>query len=158
MTDRRGTSVTLQETCSLINWSCQLYTQPSRLDSPQRPHQSSLHVSLSEAQCPWPWMGCCKRRVSVVTRSLVSSPGGTSHFMGRTSQQPPTPPLVLTLISCWCLPLSLPFKTVCDFFRLFEKNLNISRNRLVFLCIFISSLNWKSSIYLMKAVAKSSDF
>lgn len=140
-TDRRSTSVTLQETCSLIHWSCQLHTQPSRLYSPQQHHRSSLRVCLSGAWCPWPLMGGCKCRFSVVIMSLVSSPEGMSHCLWKEPLNCHiTPPLVLILISFWRLPVLSSFKKKI-FFHLFEKNFNISTKQISIPPYFYSLLN-----------------
>lgn len=157
-TDRRSTSVTLQETCSLIHWSCQLHTQPSRLYSPQQHHRSSLHVCLSGAWCPWPLIGGCKCRFSVVTVSLVSSPEGMSHCLWKEPLNCHiTPPLVLILISFWRLPVLSSFKKIIS--SIFLRKISTSQqNRLVFLPTFIPSLIRKSNLYLMKITVKKKNF
>lgn len=104
LTDRRSSSVTLRETCSLISWSCQSHTQPCRLYSLPRHHQSPLRVSPLGARCPWPLTGCCECRSSDITMSLISPPEGTSLCLWEEPLNCRlTPHLLLILIFLWHL-------------------------------------------------------
>lgn len=152
LTDLRSASVTLQETCSLINWSCQLYTQPSRLCSPWQKHQSSPHVSLSRAQFLWLLMGKCRFWVVKGALSLLQKVRVTIYEKSLLTIVS-SPPKVL--ISFWCLRVLSPFLKYFIISSIVLRKISTSQgNRLVFLNTFIPSGIWESNLYFMKITMK----